>query len=67
MKLVSGSLLVTLVSTAAWAAAPDRAAAPVGAPSMEAGVAALPVPTAERLALARQFVGVVLAGQKAAN
>ena len=42
MKLVSGSLLVTLVSTTAWAAAPTAAPVPAAA--------------AERLALAREFV-----------
>jgi hypothetical protein len=71
MKLVSGSFLVALISTAAWAAAPEPAAAPAPAartvPSTEARIAALPVPSAERLALARQVVDLTITQQKAAD
>jgi uncharacterized protein len=51
MKLVSGSLLVTLVSTTAWAAAPTAAPVPAAVAAQSAPAAA-----AERLALAREFV-----------
>jgi hypothetical protein len=65
MKLISGSLLVTLVSTTAWAAAP-AAPAPTPAPAaaQEAPAAALPP---ERLKLARQFVDLTITQQKAAD
>lgn len=65
MKLISGSLLVTLVSTAAWAAAPT-APEPAPAPSaaQQAPAAAL---SPERLALAQQFVSLTIPPQKAAD
>jgi len=58
MKLVSGSLLVTLVSTTAWAAAPTASPAPAPVAAQSAPADAVPSP--ERLALARQFVGANL-------
>ena len=55
MKLVSGSLLITLASTAAIAAAPPSAPAPAPAaqvaPAVDAG---------ERLELARKFVSITV-------
>ena len=70
MKLISGSLLVILVSTAAWAAAPN-APAP-GPPPAAAQQALAPISdqspaSPERLALARQFVGLTVTQQKAAD
>ena len=57
MKLISGSLLVALVSSAAWAAAPQPAAhAPVESAQADADAA----PSAERLTLARRFIGMTL-------
>jgi hypothetical protein len=55
MKLVSGSLLVALVSTAAVAAAPNPPAPAAAAPAQPAAVPAA-APSAERLDLARKFV-----------
>ena len=52
MKLISGSLFVVLASSAAWAAAP-QAAAPAPAAAVQ------PAP-ADRLVLARKFVGLAL-------
>lgn len=57
MKLVSGSLLIALVSSAAWAAAPQPAPPPP-APTAQPAVAATPSP--ERIALARQFVNLTV-------
>jgi hypothetical protein len=54
MKLLSGSLLVTLVSTTAWAAAPT---APAPAPAPAAAQAA-PGVSAERIDLARRYVAL---------
>ncbi len=53
MKLVSGSLLITLVSSAAWAAAPQPTAPAPVAP-------AATVAASERLDLARRFVSLAL-------
>jgi len=53
MKLISGSLFVVLASSAAWAAAP-----PAAAPAPAAAVQ--PAATADRLVLARKFVGLAL-------
>jgi hypothetical protein len=50
MKLVSGSLLVALVSSAAWAAAPDPVA-PASSPAAQ-------VAPADRLELARRYVAL---------
>jgi hypothetical protein len=61
MKLVSGSLLVTLVSSAAWAAAPQGPAGSAApAPVSAAQPAPAAAPSRERLALARQFVGLTV-------
>ena len=56
MKLISGSLLVALVSSAAWAAAPQPAAH-AAAETVQAEDAA---PSAERLTLARRLIGLTL-------
>jgi len=54
MKLISGSLLVALVSSAAWAAAPQPAArAPEEIAQAEAST-----PASERLDLARRYVAL---------
>ena len=58
MKFVSGSLLITLASTAAIAAAPPSAPAP--APAAQASH----VVTPERLDLARKFVSATMSGDK---
>lgn len=55
MKLVSGSLLVALVSSAAWAAAP-QAAAPAPAPVQQPAAAA----PASKIELARRFVALTI-------
>jgi len=57
MKLISGSLLVALVSSAAWAAAPQPA---TPAPAEIAQAEADAAPSAERLDLARRFIGMTL-------
>jgi hypothetical protein len=62
MKLVSGSLLVTLVSTTAWAAAPNASPAP--APEVAQGAAAAVAVSPERLDLARKFVALTLSEDK---
>jgi len=54
MKLISGSLLIALVSSAAWAAAPQPAA---HAPAPQAEASA---PVGERLDLARKFVALTM-------
>jgi hypothetical protein len=56
MKLISGSLLVALVSSAAWAAAPQPAA---HAPE-EIAQAEDAAPSAERVTLARRLIGLTL-------
>ena len=55
MKLISGSLLIALVSSAAWAAAPQPAPpAPAEIAQAEADAA----PSAERLDLARRYIAL---------
>jgi hypothetical protein len=56
MKLVSGSLLVALVSSAAWAAAPQ----PAASPTPVAAAQAAPAASGERIDLARRFVNLAL-------
>jgi len=60
MKLISGSLLVALVSSAAWAAAPQPAA-PAPAETTQAEDAA---PSGERLTLARRFIGMTISADE---
>ena len=55
MKLISGSLLVALVSSAAWAAAPQPAAPQ---PAEVAQAKADAAPSGERLDLARRYVAL---------
>jgi len=65
MKLVSGSLLVTLVSTTAFAAAPQEAGAPApAAVDRIAASRAAHTITPERLDLARQFVNATMSGDE---